>query len=213
MACFSGLQTTPVTHIVASSVGQQAFADAAALSAAVAALGAHPDQTFTNITGTATITGMSGLNVINITGEKNATLTINGPADAIFLFNVSGSIDTNRPMILTGGVTATNILWNLVGTGTVLHTAGGNSLFGTFLATGPKEDFQFSALRLTGQLIDTTGHIQFVSNSAMTAAPFEGEQEGPPPPPVPEPSAFLMLGIGLVGFAGVLRRKDVARCS
>lgn len=209
LACFSGLSTTPVTTIVPVSVGMQAFSDASALSFNAATL--PPTQTFGNITGTATITGVSGLNVINITGEKNATLTIMGPPDAIFVFNVSGSISTNRPMILAGGVTATHILWNLIGTGTVLQTAGGNFLFGTFLATGTKENFQFSSLRLTGALIDTSGHIEFVSNSQMTAAPFEGEQAGPPPPPVPEPSSLLLLGTGLVGLAGVVRRKVAGR--
>jgi hypothetical protein len=164
-------------------------------------------QTFGNITGTATITGVAGLNVIDITGEKNATLTIMGPPDAIFVFNVSGSVDTNRPMILAGGVTATNILWNLIGAGTVLQTAGGNVLFGTFLATRTTEDFQFSSLNLTGALINTSGHIEFVSNSRLTSAPFGGEEL----PPIPEPNSLLLLGTGLVGLAGVVRRKVAAR--
>lgn len=202
-ACFTGLNTTPVTTIMPLSLAQQAFNDAAALSSAAAGLTAT--QTFGNITGTATITGVSGVNVIDLIGEKNATLTINGPPDAIFIFNVSGSVDTNRPMILAGGVTASNILWNLLGSKTVLKTAGGDVLFGTFLATKPGEDFQFSALDLTGQLIDTTGHIEFVSNSSMTAAPFIVPQEE-----VPEPSSFLLVGIGLLAFAGgVFRRKAI----
>lgn len=201
MACFSGLATTPVTTIVPESIGAQAFSDAAALSAAAAILPAT--QTFGTITGTATITGVAGLNVINLVGEKNATLTISGPPDAVFVFNVTGSVDTNRPMILAGGVTATHILWNLIGGKTVLKTAGGDVLFGTFLAAKPGEDFQFSSLNLTGALIDTTGHIEFVSNSRLTAAPFTGEEL----PPVPEPNTLLLFGTGLVGCAGVLRRK------
>jgi hypothetical protein len=205
LACFSGLNTTPVTTIVPASLGQQAFNDASALSFSAAILPAT--QTFGNITGTATITGVAGLNVIDITGEKNATLTIMGPPDAIFVFNVSGSVDTNRPMILAGGVTATNILWNLIGAGTVLKTAGGNVLFGTFLATRTTEDFQFSSLNLTGALINTSGHIEFVSNSRLTSAPFGGEEL----PPIPEPNSLLLLGTGLVGLAGVVRRKVAAR--
>src|SRR5215469_13990829 len=102
LMCFSSLATRPVTTLVAESVGIQAFNDAAALSSAAAGLTAT--QSFGNLTGNVTINGGSGFNVIDLTGEKNATITINGPADAFFIFNVTGSISTNRPMILTGGV-------------------------------------------------------------------------------------------------------------
>jgi hypothetical protein len=49
-------------------------------------------------------------------------------------------------------------------------TSGGDVLFGTFLATHGG-DFQFSELDLTGQLINTAGHIQFVSGSTIERVP------------------------------------------
>jgi hypothetical protein len=72
---------------------------------------------------------------------------------------------------------------------------------GTFLATNGG-DFQFSALNLTGELINTRGHIQFVSNSNMTGEPFAP----PPPTAVPEPAAATLLLLG-TGFVVATRRK------
>jgi len=118
------------------------------------------------------------LNVISVGSVQNATLTINGSANDFFVFNVSGAIQTNHVMTLTGGVPASHILWNLIGTGTVLQTSGGDVLVGTFLATNGGQ-FQFSELQLTGALINTGGNIQLVSgNHTLTQAGFT-------PPPAP----------------------------
>ena len=117
------------------------------------------------------------MNVIDVGSIQNATLTINGSANDYFIFNVSTGIQTNHVMTLTGGVTASHILWNLTGTGTVLQTSGGDVLVGTFLATNGGA-FQFSELQLTGALINTGGNIQLVSgNHTLTQAGFT-----PPPP-------------------------------
>lgn len=194
------LNTKPVVRIVPASVGQQAFADAATLSSTAAGLAAT--QTFGAISGTQTITGNGGLNVINVASLSNPTLTISGTAKDIFVFNVAGQFSTNRTITLQG-VTASQILWNFTGTGTVFSTSGGNLLFGTFLATNGGS-FQFSSLNLTGALINTAGHIQFVSNSKLTFDPFRP----PSSEVIPEPTSLLLLGTGLVVGAGVLRRSS-----
>jgi hypothetical protein len=157
---------------VSVPTSQTAAAAATAQSVSDYAKGLTATQTFGNINRTLTITGNGGLNVIDVANIQNATLTINGSANDYFVFNVSGQIQTNQVMSLTGGVTASHILWNLTGTGTVLQTSGGNVLVGTFLATNAGA-FQFSELQLTGELINTGGNIQLVSgNHTLIQAGF-----------------------------------------
>ena len=173
----SGSLQNPLTF-VSVPASQTAAAAATAQSVSQYASGLTATQTFGTINNNLTINGNGGLNVINVGSVQNANLTINGSANDYFVFNVSTGIQTNRVMTLTGGVTASHILWNLTGTGTVLQTSGGNVLVGTFLAThGGK--FQFSELQLTGELINTGGNIQLVSgNHTLIQAGFT------PPPSV-----------------------------
>jgi hypothetical protein len=189
------IQIPPSIVTVASTVGTQAFADAQSLS--TTASGLAPTQSYT--TAPPTINGNGGLNVINVT-NINGALTLHGGPHDVFVFNVSGTFNSNQPMTLTGGVTASHILFNLTGTsGNIFQTAGGDVLFGTFLATDGG-DFQFSNLDLTGQLINTGGHIQLVSGSKIpTFAPFTA---------VPEPStiALAMCAMGGSLVAGVRSR-------
>jgi len=172
----SGSLQNPLTF-ASVPASQTAAAAASAKSVSNYASSLAATQTFATINNTLTINGSGGMNVIDVGSIQNATLTINGSANDYFIFNVSTGIQTNHVMTLTGGVTASHILWNLTGTGTVLQTSGGDVLVGTFLATNGGA-FQFSELQLTGALINTGGNIQLVSgNHTLTQAGFT-----PPPP-------------------------------
>ena len=110
-----------------------------------------PTQTFASIdtvAGDVTINVVSGLNVINIPADpvngSNGNLTvrgagnliINGPADAVVIFNVgsddevntiSGGMDVNGSSILvTGGVQAQNVFFNVLA-GDVTANGGSNA--------------------------------------------------------------------------------------
>ena len=191
------LQIAPTVVTVPSAEGVTAFDDAINLSIAAAAL--TPTQTFTQINGPTTIKGNGGLNVIDVGSLQNPTLTISGTASDTFVFNISGFFNTNQAITLNG-VTASQILWNLTGTsGNVLQTSGGDVLYGTFLATDGG-NFQFSALDLkAGELINTDGNMQIVSNSKIESSqPFS---------PVPEPATLTMLAVGLAGLSWLRARR------
>ena len=202
-AIISGsLQNQPAIDTVTTAYTANALAIAQNVS--TFASGLTPTQTFSSLSnGTATIFGgaANGLNVINVGSIQNETLTLSGNANDYFIINVSGSIQTNRTMTLSG-VLASHILWNLTATsGNIFVTSGGDTLYGTFLATDGGS-YQFSNLVLTGELINTAGNIQLVSGSQIpTGIPFST---------VPEPSPLILLTIMLLGGM-VWHRKRIAK--
>jgi PEP-CTERM motif len=198
----SGSLQNPVTEVqVGTSVTDAAANIAHSVSDYAASLSAT--QTFTNITGTATISGNGDLNVIDANSIQNANLTLSGSASDYFVFNISDMIQTNQPMTLSG-VDPSHILFNLTGTGMVLfQTSGGNLLYGTYLAANGGR-FQFSNLDLTGQLINIGGDVQFVSGSQIPVhTPFI----------VPEPASttLLLIGVGALAVACWRRRVGLNR--
>jgi hypothetical protein len=195
---WSQLQTPPSVNVVPSSVATQALSDAQTLSTTAAGLQQTSNTGYaTGTGGKITITGNGGLNVVDFSTLQNPLLTIVGNSSDFFVFNVSGSLNTNEVMTLNG-VTASQILWNFTGTsGNVFQTSGGDLSYGTFLATNGG-NFQFSNLNLTGQLINTAGDVQFVSGSSMSGQPAT-------PPSVPEPSSTALLASGSLALIGLIR--------
>ena len=181
-ANISGSLQNPVTQVlVPTSFTQNAANQAIAVSNFASSLAAT--QTFTTITGTHTITGNGGLNVIAVDNINNAKLTLSGGPNDFFLFNVSDMIHSNQPYTLSG-ISPDQILFNLTGTGTVFQTSGGDRSFGTYLATNGGA-FQFSQLGLTGRLINIGGDVQFVSGSEI----------------IPEPGTFALVSLGAIALA------------
>ena len=144
---------------------------------------------------------VAGRTAVTSAGGNNGAIT--GGVDGSGTVNGDTPISAHRAITLPG-VTASEILWSFSRTGTVFSTAGGNVLYGAFLATNPGQRIQFSSLNRSGALINTVGHIPFVSNSRITFDPFMVPQH---PEVIPEPRSLFLFGTGLVAGAAVLRRK------
>ena len=134
---------------------------------------------------------MTGINL------TNGNFTLNGPANATFIVNVSGNITVNgganSSILLTGGVTPDHVLFNVVGTGRDVSFTGGGVLNGTFLDL--LGNISVHDKTLNGSLIG--GERQSISDTSGFTIIL------PPPHPVPEPSSLLLLGLG--GVAGLIR--------
>jgi hypothetical protein len=170
-------------------------------------------QTFGNISGNTTITGVSGLNVINVTGDitlNGQTLTLNGPADAFFVFNVAGNItfnggttqtingqNVNVAVNLTGGVPALNVLFNQYGSGNKVSFTNNALAYGIFLnpngGIGLGDPITLSGGEVIGELIG--GNITLVSSSQVVN-----------PTRVPETTTFFLLVPAIALVFGFRRR-------
>ncbi|MBV9127091.1 MAG: choice-of-anchor A family protein, partial [Verrucomicrobia bacterium] len=126
----------------------QARTDALNASQTATALGQNPATltgTFATISSPMTITenapGRYVFNIGSINLNGGDKLTLNGPAGATFVLNVTGSITLNgggppQGIFVSGGVTAADVLINYTGNQTIQFTGGGNAsqVFGTILA-------------------------------------------------------------------------------
>jgi choice-of-anchor A domain-containing protein len=132
-----------------------ADADARAASAAMAGL-APTQAALGTISGNKTITGGPGLNVVPIAAVDlvKKTLTISGPGNAVFVFNVSGGFKLSSSQIkLVGGVTANNVMWNFPdsGVGDLNIFKAITVAFGNFLA--PSRNITIDHTITTGSII------------------------------------------------------------
>lgn len=180
----------------------QAVADAIAANQFAAGLTATQNLGALDITSPFSIVGNGGLNVISLTDVKlhgSGVLTIVGSATDKFVFNItSGSYNqsSKSTVVLSGGVTAENILWNFVGGGGGANVHSSGEAFGIFLS--PDRSFNMDDTVLFGGII-AQGDLHIGSKALVISV-------------IPEVSSFLPL-VGLfaaVASARYLRRRKMS---
>jgi hypothetical protein len=184
-----------------------------ALNAAATFAGLAPTQSVPGgaVNGTTTINGGLGTNVVNLSSlnlGNNQTLTLNGPAGSQFVVNDSGGFTLNSGRInLTGGLTPSDVVFNLAGSSPDVHTSGGlgneSVINGILLA--PNRSIGLSPGLINGELISGGPSIQLASGASVV--------QTPPGQVVPAPSSVVLMGLGGCVFAAFVlrsRRQPVA---
>jgi choice-of-anchor A domain-containing protein len=172
----SGRGTIGGSIVTNATVLNTADADAATASSAARALTAN--QTFGNIRTATTVTGNGGLNVIQIGGNINASLTLSGSAADIFIVNVRGSLrlGSQEGLLLSGGVTADHVIYNFTGTTGSVTLNAGSTANGTILA--PRYNVSVNGATVNGELIAGGGTLHLGQGATVNQVSFN------PAPPV-----------------------------
>ena len=198
---------TPTQNTATNTVLDHAVADAISAYNADSSLTATQTvNTTVNSAATFTSSGTGASNVIYLNGGINENgsgqITISGDASSKFVFVVGSQFTLTNGLgtTLTGGVTASDILW-LYSASTTLAMNGGNTtnnvFDGTVIAPDAQisiHDHQFDGEFISGQSITIT------SNPDVVAASFQSS--------TPEPGTLsLLIGAGLL-TAGIIGKRS-----
>lgn len=132
---------------------------------------------------------------------QGGTLTINGGANDVVVFDITGILTlTGETIDLSGGITSDNVLWNITSTGNNFSSSGGCP-GGPCQVSGDFADAngnpQLNEIDINGRIFGGGTTMHLVSNFDLNS----------PPTPTPEPGSLLLFGSGLSGLAYVIRRK------
>jgi hypothetical protein len=145
-------------------------------------------------------TGNRVFNSTSVNLNNASTLTISGSASDYVVINVTDNNPAfNGTILLAGGITSDQVLFNMFGGNYVTHTGGptltlspnGQTETGIFL--DPNGGMQFNHGLLNGRFFGgDVVNQQIVSGASIVA-------------PVPEPGSIALIGLGLLALAA--RRK------
>jgi choice-of-anchor A domain-containing protein len=152
----------------------QAVKDALAASAAAKSL--PPTMTVPGgaIKTTMTITGGPFINVLKIKDldlDAGEIVTLSAPAGGSFVFNVSGkwSLSGGSRILLTGGLTPTDVLYNVMKGADKVDLSGGSEISGILLA--PDRDVELKSGVVTGEIIGGEKNITIKETGQVVAPP------------------------------------------
>lgn len=88
-------------------------------------------------------------------GKTGAILTLSGSANSTFVFNISGNflVGGGAKILLTGGITASDVVFNLVGCNSYASVTGDSLVNGTILATTGMVTLSGHDTQVNGQII------------------------------------------------------------
>ena len=149
---------TAVRGVNTTSTGTITTAAMQASAASSNLAGLTPNQTLGTISTSTTISAtVPGRNVINVTGitlGNGTTLTLSGSATQSFVINVTGTSNVTFDNIsLTGGLTAANLIFNVLHGDTVTDNSPG---------------------RVNGIIMDIGGSVSLTSNDTLNGEIISG---------------------------------------
>jgi hypothetical protein len=198
---------TAVGGVNTTSTGVITTAAMQASAASTTLAGLTPNQTLGTISTSTTISAtVPGRNVVNVTGislGNGTTLTLSGSASQSFVINVTGTTNVTFDNIsLVGGVTANNVIFNVLNGDTITDNSPG---------------------LLNGILMDINGAVSLTNNDTLNGEIISGgnislsnNSDVEVVQTVPEASTIAYFTLGPLSLVAVLllyrrfsRRKQI----